>query len=210
VVSLSPPPGIQGSRSGPREKAISKPASSKTKNKSSRANGVSALGQSRAGFEVNGKSNGTGHAKVTSNGQSGANSKNNPGKTGRTPSRRSTRSRIAATSENTIDMSARLTTGWDEFATAGDGTSSGAATRNSDAGVDARSYSSNANNGTEANRTTFHFFDDSDDSEPLSSVPSSAFNSPAPEELAVRTRKRSLSGSDIGANGVRESKKSKN
>lgn len=196
VASRSSPPGNRGPRSSPGEKEIPKSVTSKTKTKSSRANKVSALGQSRAGFEVNGKSNRAGRAKGNRHGQSGANSKNTSGKTSRAPSRRSTRSSVAAAPENTVDMSPRLTTGWDETATAGDGT----ATSNPDAGVDTGTHPANA----------IQFFDESDDDESLSSVPSSTFGSPAPEELPVRMRKRNQNASDIGANGIRETKRAKN
>jgi hypothetical protein len=156
-------------------------------NNYSGTNAISALGQSGAGSDVNGGPNGTGQAKHVS---VNAGSENRDPNTG-ISLRRSARSSVVAcadTAKTTVGMSPRVTTGHNE--------------------------STRVKNGTQkvmsrANTREQEVAELSDSSESLSSVTSSALNSPGPLDLPAHSRKRSLSDGHNRVQGARETKRSK-
>lgn len=161
------------------------------RNSYSGANAVSALGQSGAGLDTTRGSKGTGKARTASRGKINSGS-NNTGSDVNNSRRRSARSNTIASAEaaeTTVGMSTRVTTGRTKPSTKNGKRKGNSLRRTSTKDVQA--------------------IDDSDSGDSLSSVPSSAWKSPAPEEIREDSRKRSLGVGDSAIQPSRGAKKSK-
>ena len=158
-------------------------------NKHSSTGSVSILGQSGAGLNVNGNSKGAGQAKPGDNDVSDTGS-DNMDDNASTTLRRSGRSSVLAHSEAVATTISRVTTGHNKSPSAINGMSK----RRMALRVDTKSHK---------------IRDVSDSGDSLSSEPSSALDSPLPQEFPVHSRKRGLNDGNNGMQAVREAKKSK-